>query len=72
VVKSLVAADAETRTEILERMELGAQIDTKDVAAIRRRLAAAKLTAAEALMSIISSSKSLMMIRSSMSDRARR
>jgi DNA (cytosine-5)-methyltransferase 1 len=72
VVKSLVAADAETRTEILERMELGAQIDTKDVAAIRRRLAAAKLTAAEALMSIISSSKTLMMIRSSMSDRARR
>ncbi|TAY17121.1 DNA cytosine methyltransferase [Rhizobium leguminosarum] len=49
VMKSLVSADAETRTEILERMELGAQIDTKDVATIRRRLANAKLTVAESL-----------------------
>mgnify|MGYP001627393241 CR=1 FL=1 len=49
VLKSLVAADAETRTEVLERMELGAQIDTKDVAAIRRRLANAKLTVADSL-----------------------
>ncbi|MBY3378947.1 DNA cytosine methyltransferase [Rhizobium laguerreae] len=49
VVKSLVAADAETRMEILGRMELGAQIDAKDVAAIRRRLAAAKLTVAETI-----------------------
>lgn len=49
VVKALVGADADARKEILERMELGAQIDTKEVASIRRSLAAAKLTAAEAL-----------------------
>jgi DNA (cytosine-5)-methyltransferase 1 len=49
VLKSLVAADIESRTEILERMELGAQIDAKDVAAIRRRLANAKLSVAESL-----------------------
>ncbi|TAZ35428.1 DNA (cytosine-5-)-methyltransferase [Rhizobium ruizarguesonis] len=49
VVKALVTVDGDARKEILERMEIGAQIDTKDVAAIRRRLAAAKLTAAEAL-----------------------
>lgn len=49
VVKALVSADADTRREILERLEIGARIDTKDVAAIRRRLADAKLTPAEAL-----------------------
>ncbi|NKL45613.1 DNA (cytosine-5-)-methyltransferase [Rhizobium leguminosarum bv. viciae] len=49
VMKTLVSADGDARREILERMEIGAQIDTKDVASIRRRLAAAKLTAAEAL-----------------------
>ncbi|TBZ99471.1 DNA (cytosine-5-)-methyltransferase [Rhizobium leguminosarum bv. viciae] len=49
VMKALVSADGDARREILERMEIGAQIDTKDVASIRRRLAAAKLTAAEAL-----------------------
>ncbi|WFU00680.1 DNA cytosine methyltransferase [Rhizobium sp. CB3171] len=49
VVKALVAADVETRQEILERMEIGAQVDTKDVAAIRRRLADARLTPAEAM-----------------------
>ncbi|WP_172599160.1 DNA cytosine methyltransferase [Rhizobium leguminosarum] len=49
VVKALVGANADARKEIIERMEIGAQIDTKDVASIRRRLAAAKLTAAEAL-----------------------
>ncbi|MGO8260948.1 DNA cytosine methyltransferase [Rhizobium ruizarguesonis] len=48
VVKALVSSDDDARREILERMEIGAQIDTKDVASIRRRLAAAKLTAAEA------------------------
>ncbi|MDM9644833.1 DNA (cytosine-5-)-methyltransferase [Rhizobium sp. S163] len=47
VVKALVFADAETRRDILERMEIGARIDTKDVATIRRKLAAAKLTVAE-------------------------
>ncbi|RWX40274.1 DNA cytosine methyltransferase [Rhizobium leguminosarum] len=49
VVKALVTVDGEARKEILERMEIGAQIDTKDVAAIRRRLAAAKLTPKEAM-----------------------
>ncbi|NEJ89997.1 DNA (cytosine-5-)-methyltransferase [Rhizobium leguminosarum] len=49
VMKALVSSDVDARREILERMEIGAQIDTKDVAVIRRRLAAAKLTAAEAL-----------------------
>ncbi|MCQ1572725.1 DNA cytosine methyltransferase [Neorhizobium galegae] len=44
VVKALVSSDAATRQEILERMDIGAQIDTKDVTAIRKRLAAAKLT----------------------------
>lgn len=47
VVKALVSADAETRRDILERMEIGARIDTKDVGTIRRKLAAAKLTVAE-------------------------
>ncbi|OWV99180.1 DNA (cytosine-5-)-methyltransferase [Rhizobium sp. R693] len=49
VVKALVSADAESRQEVLERMQIGAQIDTKDVAAIRRRLSDAKLTVAESL-----------------------
>jgi DNA (cytosine-5)-methyltransferase 1 len=49
VVKALVSADAETRREVLERMEIGARIDTKDVATIRRKLAAVKLTVSEAL-----------------------
>ncbi len=49
VVKALVAADQDTRQEILERMKIGARIDTRDVALIRRRLANAKSTPAEAL-----------------------
>lgn len=49
VLKALVSADAETRREILERMEIGARIDTKDVAHIHKRLAAARLTASAAL-----------------------
>ena len=49
VVKALVTAGADTRREVLERMEIGAHIDTKDISLIRRRLAAAKLTPAEAL-----------------------
>ncbi|MBO9127938.1 MULTISPECIES: DNA cytosine methyltransferase [unclassified Rhizobium] len=47
VVKALVAADAETRREVIERMQIGAQVDTKDVAAIRRRLAEAKLSVSD-------------------------
>jgi DNA (cytosine-5)-methyltransferase 1 len=49
VVKALVSADESVRTEVLERMEIGAQIDTKDVVSIGRKLAAAKLTPKEAL-----------------------
>ncbi len=49
LVRALVAAEQDARQEILERMEIGARIDTKDVALIRRRLADAKLTPAEAL-----------------------
>ncbi|MGR9148174.1 DNA cytosine methyltransferase [Rhizobium leguminosarum] len=49
LVKALVAADAESRREVLERMQIGAQIASKDVAAIRRRLSEAKLTVAESM-----------------------
>ncbi|MBD8687235.1 MULTISPECIES: DNA cytosine methyltransferase [unclassified Rhizobium] len=49
VVKALVAADPDTRQEVLERMEIGARIDTKDIALIKKRLADARLTPAEAL-----------------------
>ncbi|UIK19382.1 DNA cytosine methyltransferase [Rhizobium leguminosarum] len=49
VVKALVLAGGDVRNEILERMEIGAQIDTKDVALIRRKLVAAKLTPKEAV-----------------------
>ncbi|MHC2297959.1 DNA cytosine methyltransferase [Rhizobium mongolense] len=49
VIKALVSADAEARQEVLERMQIGAQIDSKDVAVIRRRLSEAKLTVAESL-----------------------
>ncbi|WP_205934434.1 DNA cytosine methyltransferase [Rhizobium leguminosarum] len=49
VIKALVAADVEARQEVLERMQIGAQIDSKDVAVIRRRLSEAKLTVAESL-----------------------
>lgn len=47
VLKSLVSADDDTREEVLARIELGAQIDTKDVATIKRRLAHAKLSTAD-------------------------
>ncbi|WP_296075166.1 DNA (cytosine-5-)-methyltransferase [uncultured Agrobacterium sp.] len=49
IVKALVAAEHDARQEILERMEIGARIDTRDVTLIRKRLANAKLTPAEAL-----------------------
>ncbi|MBY3259863.1 DNA cytosine methyltransferase [Rhizobium laguerreae] len=49
VTKALVAAAPDVRKEILERMAIGAQIDTKDVAAISRRLEAAKLTPKQAM-----------------------
>lgn len=52
VIKSLVAADRDTRQEILERMAIGARVDTKDVALIKKRLADAKLTPAEALAAV--------------------
>ncbi|GAK73306.1 hypothetical protein RRU01S_35_00150 [Agrobacterium rubi TR3 = NBRC 13261] len=44
-----MAADQEARQEILERMAIGARIDTKDVALIKKRLADEKLTPAEAM-----------------------
>ncbi len=44
VVKALVSAEDETRSEILERMEIGARISTKDITAIRKRLKEARLT----------------------------
>lgn len=47
VVKALVAASPEARREVLDRLDLGAHIDTKDVTAIRRRLSEGKLTVAE-------------------------
>ncbi|CAN7388491.1 DNA cytosine methyltransferase [Pararhizobium sp. LjRoot235] len=49
VVKALVAADSDTRTEVLERMAIGARIDTKEVASIRRRLKEAQLTPGQVL-----------------------
>lgn len=49
VVKALVAVEHDARQEIPERMEIGARIDTRDVALIRKRLADSKLTPAEAL-----------------------
>ncbi len=39
VVKALVAADQDARQQILERIEIGARIDTRDVALLRKRLA---------------------------------
>lgn len=49
VVKALVSAEADTRTEILERMEIGARISTQDITAIRKRLKEAKLTPEEVM-----------------------
>jgi len=43
VVKALVAADEETRAELLERMSIGARIGTREIFAIRRQLREAKL-----------------------------
>lgn len=48
VVKALVAADQDSRQEILERRYIGARIDTREVALIRKRLTDAKSTPAEA------------------------
>ncbi|MBX4949600.1 DNA (cytosine-5-)-methyltransferase [Rhizobium binae] len=50
VVKALVAAEDDARAEILARMELGARIDTQEIAAIRKRLRLAKLTPFHALI----------------------
>jgi DNA (cytosine-5)-methyltransferase 1 len=44
VIKALVAADPEAREEIVERMDVGARVDNKEIAAIRKRLRVAKLT----------------------------
>ncbi|CAN7281951.1 DNA cytosine methyltransferase [Neorhizobium tomejilense] len=44
VLKALVAAEPDAREEILERMDIGARIDAKEISAIRKRLHEAKLT----------------------------
>ncbi len=49
VVRALVAAEQDARQEILERMHIGARVDTREVALIRKRLTDAKLTPAEAM-----------------------
>ncbi len=47
VIKALVAAEPEAREDILERMGAGARIDNREIAAIRKRLKAARLTTAQ-------------------------
>jgi DNA (cytosine-5)-methyltransferase 1 len=49
VLKALVGADEETRSEVLERMEIGARIDLKGISVIRKRLREAKLTPEEVM-----------------------
>jgi DNA (cytosine-5)-methyltransferase 1 len=49
VVKALVSAEMDTRTEILERLEIGARISTADITAIRKRLKEAGLTPEEVI-----------------------
>ncbi|MFC5755655.1 DNA cytosine methyltransferase [Rhizobium sp. GCM10022189] len=44
VLKALVGADEETRSEVLERMEVGARIDLKSISTIRKHVREAKLT----------------------------
>ncbi|TBZ41639.1 DNA cytosine methyltransferase [Rhizobium leguminosarum bv. viciae] len=47
VLKALVGADEETRSEVLERMEIGARIDLKGISIIQKRLREARLTPEE-------------------------
>ncbi|WP_442139252.1 DNA cytosine methyltransferase [Rhizobium leguminosarum] len=49
VVRALISADDEVRTEILERMDIGARISTNDISAIRKRLKEARLTPTEVM-----------------------
>lgn len=49
VLKALVGADEETRSEVLERMEIGARIDLNAISIIRKRLREAKLTPEEVM-----------------------
>ncbi|WP_064695322.1 hypothetical protein [Rhizobium aegyptiacum] len=49
VVRALISADDEVRTEILERMDIGARISTNDISAIRKRLKEARLTPSEVM-----------------------
>jgi DNA (cytosine-5)-methyltransferase 1 len=44
VLKALVGADEETRSEVLDRMEVGARIDLKSISTIRKHVREAKLT----------------------------
>lgn len=47
VIKSLVSSPDQARSEILDRMEIGARIDAKEISAIRKRLREANLTPAQ-------------------------
>ncbi len=49
VVRALISADDGVRTEILERMYIGARISTNDISAIRKRLKEARLTPSEVM-----------------------
>lgn len=49
VIKSLVAAEADARDEVLERMDFGARIDVREVAVIRKRIQEARLTPGQIL-----------------------
>ncbi len=49
VVKALISAEPDVRTEILERMDIGARISTTEVSAIRKRLKEARLSPSELL-----------------------
>jgi DNA (cytosine-5)-methyltransferase 1 len=49
VVRALISADDEVRTEILERMDIGARISTSDISAIRKRLKEARLSPSEVI-----------------------
>ncbi|MBW8298715.1 MAG: DNA (cytosine-5-)-methyltransferase [Hydrogenophaga sp.] len=49
VVKALVSAETDTRTEILERMDIGVRISPQDITTIRKRLKEARLTPEEVM-----------------------
>jgi hypothetical protein len=52
VMKALVGVDDETHREVIKRMELGAQLDVREIGAIRRKLAESRMTNAEILATL--------------------